>query len=304
MTSKKKTIGIVLSLIITSVCFYYLADSFICQWEEIRVLINNIRYSYVALFFLVFSLEYVMESWFVVKILSYQGITRPLSTVTGIFYLSGLAKYFPIKGVDIIGRFYLFLKIRVSKSDCMAYIIFEAMYSITGTMLVICLMLLNLKSGSLMLAFIGFALLFLASAVLLPFSSQVLNKIIPSKLKKNNLVLIKFNFQQSFNLLFITTVSKAVIGIAFFLMINSIYSLPLKYLFHIIGIQGISWILTLTAFFVPKGLGVREVSTVFLLSQYVPKSIALSASLIYRITTIILDGLFACYGVWENKKRM
>jgi len=229
----KKIIGLVIGLFITGLCFYYLGSSISDQWGEFKGLVKNISISFLFFVLVTFSIEYLFETKFVQLILRYQGKVLSLNSVTGIFYLSGLAKYLPLKGVDVLGRFYLFLKAGVSKSASLVTIIFEALYSITGTLLVICLMLVQTRFSNVFITLSCCVALFFMAGFLLPQFVGLLNKITPVILKEKNLKLMELTLRQSFNLLLVTTISKFIIGFAFYLMIRSIHPIDGKFLFQV-----------------------------------------------------------------------
>ena len=152
----KKIIGFSLATAMMGLCFYYLATSISGQWGDFKSIAKNINLLTLVIVMFVFTVEYLFESEFVQLILRYQSRPIPLLRVTGMFYLSGLAKYLPLKGVDVLGRFYLFQKVGVLKSETLASIVFEALYSITGTLLIVSLMLMQIEFSNLFLTFSTF----------------------------------------------------------------------------------------------------------------------------------------------------
>ena len=75
----------------------------------------------------------------------------------------------------------------------------------------------------------------------------------------------------------------AVAGAAFFLLLGSIYPVPLAWLPTVAAIYAASWIVGFLTPFAPGGLGVREGALALLLGRYVPLPVATAAALLSRL---------------------
>ena len=87
-----------------------------------------------------------------------------------------------------------------------------------------------------------------------------------------------------------------VSGFAFYLILNSLSPVSLKYYIIITGVYGIAGLAGLAAFFAPSGIGVREGVIFLILPAFVPEPTvivgAIAIRLITTVTEVLLAGFF------------
>ncbi len=90
-----------------------------------------------------------------------------------------------------------------------------------------------------------------------------------------------------------------LLGIAFFLFINSVYSVPVGHFAYITGLLTLASFSGLVSLFTPAGLGVREGVMIFLLAAIIPKTVSSVISVGSRLLLVaaeaILFGLVYLY---------
>jgi hypothetical protein len=76
-------------------------------------------------------------------------------------------------------------------------------------------------------------------------------------------------------------------GLSLYFLTLAIHPLPAAALFDVVGIVALSGVLSLIAFFVPGGWGIREVSLTLALRPYLPLPLALAVPLLFRLWLIV-----------------
>jgi len=91
-------------------------------------------------------------------------------------------------------------------------------------------------------------------------------------------------------------------GVAFFLLIKSISDVPFEVLVPVVGIHALAWSLGLLTVISPSGLGFREAFLVLFLQGFIPLNIAIVASILLRLLTVVQEILFASVSLWFLRK--
>ena len=76
-------------------------------------------------------------------------------------------------------------------------------------------------------------------------------------------------------------------GLSLYFLTLAIHPLPAAALFDLVGILALSGVLSLIAFFVPGGWGIREVSLTLALRPYLPLPLALAVPLLFRLWLVL-----------------
>ena len=76
-------------------------------------------------------------------------------------------------------------------------------------------------------------------------------------------------------------------GLSLYFLTLAIHPLPAAALFDVVGILALSGVLSLIAFFVPGGWGIREVSLTLALRPYLPLPLAVAVPLLFRLWLIL-----------------
>lgn len=81
-------------------------------------------------------------------------------------------------------------------------------------------------------------------------------------------------------------------GLSFYFVLLSLTDVPADELPRAVGAYNLATILSIAIIFVPAGLGVREASLAALVTPIVSEPVAATAALVFRVITLLADGIF------------
>lgn len=199
-----------------------------------------------------------------------------------VWYLSQISKYLPGGLWNYLSRIYLCSERDISKTKALLSIVLETILILMAQTLTFLLSLL-FWSGN--LSRTGWVLLVLPLGLLVlhPRIFQGILGLAGQRMGLGSVPLVTIRFGNLGLLLGLYTAGAITTGIAFFFFANAIYRLPLQLLPVLTGIVTLSLIVSFLAPFAPNGFGVREGLLAFLLSQYMPSSMAILISLAARL---------------------
>jgi hypothetical protein len=203
--------------------------------------------------------------------------------------ITQFGRYIPGKVWHIFGRTYFTKKFNISSIKVLTSIALEIACSLIAAFSVF-LTALPFILSEIDTQIILFIFLFIP-IILILIKPSIFSWFINFGLKIIGKPKIKFNLKYKDILLIILwfTFSWFINGIAFFFLVNSIYSLAFSNIILISGIYAISWSLGFLSFLTPAGIGVREGILSGLLSLYIPSSIAIIISFIARFMIILVE---------------
>ena len=105
--------------------------------------------------------------------------------------------------------------------------------------------------------------------------------------------MVRGGFRDVGKIILVFTANWVIFGIALYLLSNSFYNLTVSQTIILCGVFAVSVISGILSFFVPAGLGVREGVLSYLLSLFIPISVAIVISLALRIWMIV--GELLCF---------
>jgi len=97
------------------------------------------------------------------------------------------------------------------------------------------------------------------------------------------------SYRLTLGLIFLGCISYLQAGIGFYLFIISFYPLPFSNFLSITGAMAGSSLSTIIIFFVPAGIGVRDGTLAYLLSQFLPISFSVLIALLCRLWMTALE---------------
>lgn len=263
--------------------FYLLGKNLHRNFGEISQYQWNIKYELLILSFFCVIINLAISSFVWKKILSFFRASLPFDQSFKIMSISGLGKYIPGKIWQYLSQIYLGQKAGLTKNvTFFSMVLLFVGYNLVG----ILLFLFSLLFWERFSSFLIFSLLILyVSISLLVFYPPFLNKILKTLLHlfKREVLTIRAGFGQIGKILFILIVDWVIFGIALYFLINSFYSIDFEQTVILCGIFAISVISGILSFFVPAGLGVREGVQSYLLSLFIPISMAILISLVLRV---------------------
>lgn len=115
-------------------------------------------------------------------------------------------------------------------------------------------------------------------------------------------------FQKSFRCQWLNVIASHILlwccqGLAFFLFVKSLVSVPWTYVGILMANYAFAWIVGFLSFLAPGGLGVREGLLSVLLASYMPISQATLVALFYRVWMLSTEIILAGLALFLYKKR-
>jgi uncharacterized membrane protein YbhN (UPF0104 family) len=129
-----------------------------------------------------------------------------------------------------------------------------------------------------------------------------------SRISGKRVVYPETTFPTNIGLVLLYSIPSILHGLSLFLVLNSLYHVPLGYLPAVTGAYIGAILAGLFAVFIPGGLGVREGALILALPVVVPGEAAVAAAVIIRLITIsaeiCLAAAFSLYaGIWTRGRR-
>ncbi len=282
-----------LAFFIISVIFYLLGKTFYQNLEELSHYQWSVKYELLILSVICLVINLTIASYVWKKILSFFHNSLPLDQSFKIMSVSGMGKYIPGKVWQYLGQIYLGQKVGLPKGvTFFSMILLFIAYNLVGILLFLfSLFFWQRFSPPLISALLAvFVLIFLVT--LYP---PILNKVlkIVFRLFKKEALTIKAGFDQIVKILLILIVDWGIFGIGVYFLVNSFYSIDFNQTVILCGIFAISVTSGILSFFVPAGLGVREGVQSYLLSFFLPVSMAILISLVMRVWIVL--GELICF---------
>ena len=293
---------------VISVIFFFLGKTLYHNLGEISNYPWNIKPLPLIVSFLLLIINLAISAFAWEKILLLFGARLPLKQSFKIISLSGLGKYLPGKIWLYLSQIYLSRKANIPKGVCVfSLLLLFAAYNLAGILVFLFSLFFWKQFSPVAISAFLFAC---CSLFLIIFSPRILNRIlktltlITNKFKQG-LIPTELTFRgeisQIGQIILILLVDWAIFGVAVYFLVNSFYNIDLSQTVILCGIFAISSIAGIFSFFVPAGLGVREGVLSYLLSMFIPISIAILISLVMRIWMTI--GELFCFFVALNIKK-
>jgi uncharacterized membrane protein YbhN (UPF0104 family) len=305
-----KLLLFVITIAIFSFSFYYLVITFNSNWLSIKKSIWQIDICYLVYAFLMLIIAYLGEPLIWKKILFLLGHKLSYIKSFSIFYFSSLAMYLPFKGADLAYRIVLLKKENFSLINGTVSVFYEAWFSFVASSMFAVYFILNflfLKTNNfnVPLFFLELIAVFFV-AVFGIISTKIVYHASESFLK-SHLNKINFKLSAQIFILFYFIVLRVFSGIAFYFCLISLAPKISINFFMAISIPNVAWLASLFAFFIPKGIAVREAIIVWALSSFCSLEISMLTALIFRFIILVLDGLAGTLGlliIGKNKLYM
>lgn len=122
---------------------------------------------------------------------------------------------------------------------------------------------------------------------------KILERCVNTVLKRTEYDAVVFDiaYVQVLIITLLNVINWVLLGIAFFLFINSVYSIPTGHFMYIMGLLTLASFSGLIAIFTPAGLGVREGIMIFLLAAIIPKTVAGVISIGSRLLIVAAEAI-------------
>lgn len=281
----KKLIGVIIIIIL----FYFLGSAFYREWGSLSHYDWSLRPQWLILSIITLLIFYLFSGIGWTLILKMIGVNIRITRGTVIYLLSVYGRYIPGGVWSALGRLYLCRLEGIPDSKSGISILLEQAYPVISAGLVFVISLLFWPHTGQMTKI--FPMLFLLPVFFIFLHPKPFIKIVNPllALAGRGPVNVSLSFRNMLSLACYYFISWIITGIAFYFFINTFYAIDPDYIPVLSGIFAISFTAGYLAFFTPAGLGVREGLLSFLLSQFLPVSIAIGASLLSRLWFIGIE---------------
>lgn len=201
-----------------------------------------------------------------------------------VWFLSLLGKFIPGKIFYLGARVYHYRNYQKSGALVSYSFFIEFMTSITASILIFIISFSFIPKTSFhYLRYVGIIITFFILMALNPF---ILNKVIAfiNRYRKRAFPLLRdITYDKILKVTGLYVCSWLLLGLGFFMMVNSIYPLPLKDLLYTTGAFALATDIGILALFAPSGIGVREAVIIATMSKLVPAGMASIISILARL---------------------
>lgn len=279
----------VIQLVIIIIIFLFMGKILCQNWEKVSSYEWKVEYTKLGFSGLVLLFNYFFAAFVWSQVLRKIGARLNYTLSMAIWFVSLLGRYLPGRVWGMVGRIYLCEKEGVPKSESGISVILEQTYVLMTGILVFLLSLVFWKDRSNLGNITSIYFVFPAVLIFLhprPLTA-VLNPIL--KWMKRSPIAIRVSFRNLIKIFLFYLIYWAFFGASFLLFIDSIYHIEFSKIIIITGIFAISFVLGFISIIVPAGLGVREGVLTYLLSSYMPMTMAIIVSLLSRVWIIVVE---------------
>jgi uncharacterized membrane protein YbhN (UPF0104 family) len=275
-------------VIVVLVIFYFLIRSLVRNWHQIPFASLHFRpaYLFISYIFLLLTFLIFVKAW--------QAIIRCLRSDIAfpnafwVMAASQTAKYVPGGVWFALGRVYLAKNKELSPETIGVSVIIETGLTFLVGILLFFLALSLSRPENIVNYLLLIPVFFFFLLVLYP---PVLNRLVNLGLKiiKRPAIRFELSYRQLLGIAFYFLGLWLAQIIGYFLLINSIYPIPIGRFPSLTAIYIISWMAGFIVILAPGGLGVREGTMSLLLSALVPSALAIGISFISRVWITIFE---------------
>jgi hypothetical protein len=271
-----------------SIIFFFLIRDFARNWQSIPF--DKIRFSPLPII-----LSYLLLlATFLIFIKAWQGILSSLGDrldFRSSFWIMGtsqMGKYMPGKIWFFLGRVYMAKQANLKGVNVALSVLVETVLTVVwGTIIVLTSLFLTEAKAPLPL-WVILLVTILGIAVLHPAVLSLIVNSILTVLKKER-ISIPMSFRHMIVLSFYYLGLWVTQIAGFYLLMNSLYRVPLANLSTVVFVYTTSWILGFLAPFAPGGLGVREGIMSLGLSTIMPPGLAIGISFLSRVWLTLFE---------------
>jgi len=269
------------ALIVAGGSFLFLGFGLYRNWQELAQYEWSIDYRYLLASSAIYPVSFLLIASVWSQVIGRLGGFSDYCGNLQIYCYSGLTKYIPGTFWYVLGRAYFYEKKGVAKSLTALGSLWElALAAFSGLVVYLPLTMYSRQVYAGPLNYLLLLLVPLGFVVLYPSGFSAVVKSVLKK-RAENIRLIRRRDSLAWIALY--ALAWLLGGLAFYLQANMIFPVPLAHLPAVAGFLVISGVISHLAFFIPAGLGIREVSLALLLSALVPFGIAVVIALIFRL---------------------
>lgn len=282
-----------LKILIPTLILFFLFYTIVSNWYSVKDNLLTVNVFNLIIPLTILMVTFLGGAFFWQKILSDFNLKIPYFETLRIFTVSNFGRFIPGVVVHYLARVYMSKKIGIGVKQSAMTVVLEAYYTLVGAILIgglglsILADLINFSKEFFLFLYLLIVLitLFLPPRILLTSVSKL------PFLKKIDIKIARFNYKKHLFLCLLSAVLFILNGIAFYSLSFNFYGLDVKYLPVIVGLFSLSWITGFLTPVAPGGLGVSDLSFVFLLSPFYTFPEASFLVVLYRIGLLAAEGL-------------
>lgn len=294
---KKIAEGLIYLLVI-----FFIFRLFSNYWPQIREQIVNIKIFnlFISIFLYGFGLLILSYSSYRI-ILNFGRINFIQSSYC--YFKSQITRYIPGNIWGVAARLYFFRKYGFKKREILAAFFYESGLIIFSAALAYFIFRGFYSSYlflDIILAVVGFLVF------LIIFNCRIFSYFF-SFFKKTEIE-IKIPLSKSISYIFLYLIFWLFCGLALYFLLNSFADYKISIVFPLLSIYAAAWALGYLSFITPTGLGVREMTLIYLLTKIIAKSSAglltIFARLVFILSEIIVFSFISLVYLFKNKKNL
>lgn len=261
---------------------FFLGRYFYKNYDSYKELDINISWSVFFIAVLFHFIYKVMQAllWHYITYLN--GCAINVKTAVLTYFYSILGKYIPGKVFMLLARIPAYEEEGVPPRKVTVCFFLENVCTLLGAGFLFLISLLFFKNS--VLENYRFATLGLIVVAIVMINPRIINfflKLLEKVTKKDLQILI--TYPQMILLVLLFVLNWAVLGAGFYLLVYSIYPVPLSQMLYVSGVFALSVIIGILALFAPSGLGVREGIMILGLGSIMQNEYAVLISVIARL---------------------
>lgn len=274
------------------VIFFFLGRELWKNWQHIPF--EQIRFNYwLVILSYVCMFAYFCASAFAWKrlLVAYDSKLSSFRSFQ-IVGISQLGKYIPGKVWFLLGRMYLAKQFNIPERISFVSLVLETMLIlITGGVIAVLTVAAQWIQNLSIRALVAFAAII---GTLVFVHPRIFGRLVDFMMRvlKQEIVRMNVTFGGIVVLLMLYFVCWFWAGTAFFIIVRSFYEVEIGKWLLFVGVFALAWVTGFVSFLTPAGLGVREGVMAFLLSFYMPVSMAVIVALVARVWVSMAEVMF------------
>ncbi len=285
---KQKIMKIVKALFLVAV-FVFMGRYFYKNWDDIKSLDLDLNWGvFAGSMLLYFAYKLTLASlWHYITWLDKASIRYP-DAITAYLY-SILGKYIPGKVFMLAARIPAYEEKGVPMRKVTVCFLLENVCTLLGAGFLFLISLFFFPND--LLKDYLFAVVIFVVVFFICINPKIINFFlrIAGKLMKKNDMEIPFNYLQMIKVVLLFICNWLIVGTGFYMLICSIYPLPISQWLYVGGIFGLSAIIGILSIFAPSGIGVREGILILGLNLVMPNEYSVIISIVSRLWATIAE---------------
>lgn len=284
------------AILITSL--FFLAYTIYGGWDVLQEYLHHLNYWLMASALLMYPLGFIPILWNWHIIMGRIGGCQDVRTNVRLYSLSCLPKRIPGSIWYITSRVALYQGCQVGCATTLTATAVEIALLILSGLFIYLLSLAVNSAGfdpRLSSATIAAVMLILAGLIWTPLLQRGLRWLIA---RADTPPPVRFHRWDTLRVIGISGLAWVGGGVVLYILANAVTTVPLAYLPALVGAWGAAGAIGLLAGLLVHGMGLREVTLAMLLSSYMPLSVAVVVSFLFRLLLMGGEFIWALIFVW------